>query len=244
MNAITLSAGIADVPLNAIEGGAPMYWHEAQIEHEGLGNSTLRQASDTLKFLRETYGADNEFRANMNPEHRSATHDRLVRERVEGSERAAEQRLGTAMQSLRGEFQRVERNLEEAAGLKPNPAHFDAITSAFFQMKPGQRAETLAGLIEQKENAALATLMEAPLFLTGLVAEQRDSIRGRVLEKADPVAFRLRNALLNAMTKIEAAGNASAPTFAKLRAGTEPGAAKARAEIAAARNIAANGGRR
>lgn len=204
MSIFTVPNGVADVPLDAVEGGAPMYWHEGQIEHEGLNNSTLRQASETLKFLRETYNADNEFRGNMDPESRAATHDRLVRERVEASERNVEQRLGSAMQALRGEYQRVERNLEETAGLKANPAHFDAITSAFYQMKPGERAETLRSLIEQKENAALATLMEAPLFLTGLVAEQRDSIRGRVLEKADPVAFRLRNSLLNAMAILTA----------------------------------------
>ncbi|KTT71474.1 hypothetical protein [Sphingomonas endophytica] len=243
MSTYTVPTGVADVPLKPIEGAMPMHWHEGQVEHEGFNNSALRQASQALGFLHTTYNADNEFRGNQDPEDRAAKHDRLVRERVEASERAAEQRLGSAMQSVRGELQHVERNLEEAAGLKANPAHFNAITSAFFMMKPGQRAETLAGLIQQGENAALATLIEAPLFLTGLVAEQRDNIRNRVMEKADPAAFRLRNALLLAMTKIDAAGDAMAPTFAKLRAGTEPGAAKTRAELAAARNIAAHNGR-
>ena len=244
MNAITLSAGVADVPLARVEGIMPYQAHEANIEHEAFDNSTLRGASDALKFFRETVNADNDFRGNMDPENRAARHDRLVAERVEGSQRAVESRLGTAMGNLRAEWQRVERELADKAGLKADPKWMNAVVGTMHDLpNDGARAQAVAEMIERGDNASLAALIEAPAFVTKLPPELRDGIKGRVLEKADPVAFRLRNALLKAMEKIEAAGNVSAPTFAQLRAGTEPGAAKARAEMAAARSMASNASR-
>lgn len=242
MSNYILPVGLPDVPLASLDSGPPHTIHEAHIEYEAFGsNPALKGGHDALKFIRETYVADNTFRGAQDPEHRAARHDRLVAERVEGSQRTAEQRLGTAMGNLRAEWQRVERELTDKAGLKTDPKWMNAVVGTMHDLpNDGARAQAVAAMIERGDNASLAALLEAPEFVTKLPPELRDGIKGRVLEKADPVAFRLRNALLNAMAKIEAAGNDSVPMFARLRAGTEPGAAKARAEMAAARNVAAN----
>ncbi|WP_336985340.1 hypothetical protein [Altererythrobacter aquiaggeris] len=144
---------------------------------------------------------------------------------------------------MKRELANVEANLEFDAGLKSNDVHFNAVTAAFSYMKPEQRVQTLNDLIQQGENGALATLIEAPLFLTGLTAEQRDSIKERVFNKLDPQRLALRNQLKLALEKMETASIPALKMTAKLRAGTEPGAWRERAKkaaIAAAVNNATN----
>ena len=117
MSIFTVPDNNPDVPLASLADGPSYTMHEAQIDYEAFaGNPALKAASDALKFGRETYVADNEYRGNQDGEDRAATHDRKVRERVEGSQRAVEQRLGAAMATLRGEYQRIERELAEKAG--------------------------------------------------------------------------------------------------------------------------------
>lgn len=230
-----------DVALGKAFDGAPSPLHPANVDYEAAGNNAaMKQVSDVLKWGWDEANAINDLRPNMNPEWRAARHDREVAERVDASQRVWADKMDSARGSLVAEQRRVDRQLEDAAGLKSNPTHFDAITGTFIAMKPGQRAETLAQLVEQGENAALATLIEAPLFLTGLTAEQRDSIKTRVLEKVNPAGLKLSQQLAKAYAKLEDASIASLPMFAALKAGTEPGAAKVRADLAAARNVAAN----
>ncbi|WP_343526011.1 hypothetical protein [Sphingomonas sp.] len=245
MTIITVPEQNVDVALPKAFDGVPSPLHPANVDYEAAGgNAAMKQVSDVLAWGWDEANAINDLRPNMDPEHRSATHDRLIRERVDASQRVWADKMDRARATLKAEQARVDRQLEEAAGLKSNPAHFDAITSAFFSMKPGQRAETLAQLVEQGENAALATLMEAPLFLSGLLAEQRDSIKTRVLEKVNPEGLNLSRQLAKAFAKLEDASFASLTMFADLKAGTEPGAAATRARMAAARNMAANAGQR
>lgn len=234
-----------DVPLASLREGPPHTMHEAQIDYEAFGgNLALKAASDALKFGRETYNSDNEYRGNQDGEDRAATHDKRVRQRVEDSQRTFEQRLGAAMTSLRGEYQRVERELAEKAGLKADPTLTNAIVGTLQGMSLAQRMEAISQMIDDGDNAILATIIEQSTFLTGVPKEVRDTISTRVLMKVDPDGLRLRNGLLNAMMKTEAAGNDSAGMFAKLMDGTEPGAWKVRAQQAAARNMSVNAGQR
>ena len=111
-------------------------------------------------------------------------------------------------------------------------------------MSVPERVGAIAQMIEDGDYSVLATIMEQSTFLTGIPKEVRDSIKTRVLTKVDPVGFRLRNALLTAMANTEAAGNDSGSMFGNLKAGTEPGAWKERARMAAARNASVNAGQR
>lgn len=245
MSILTVPDHNPDVALPKAFDGVPSPLHPANVDYEAASNNpAMKQVSEVLAWGWDEANAINDLRPNMDPEHRSATHDRLVRERVDASQRSWADKMDRARATLKAEQQRVDRQLEDAAGLKPNPAHFDAITSAFYSMKPGERAETLAQLVEQGENAALATLMEAPLFLTGLVAEQRDTIKTRVLEKVNPAGLALSGQLAKAWAKLEEASFASLTMFSALKAGTEPGEAANRAKMAAARNMAMNAGQR
>lgn len=230
-----------DVPLTSLADGPSHTMHEAQIDYEAFnGNPALKAASDALKFGRETYVTDNNFRGNQDGEDRAATHDRKVRERIENSHRSVEQRLGTAMATLRGEYQRIERELAEKAGLISDPALTNAIVGTLQGMSLPERVSAIAQMIEDGDHSVLATIIEQSTFLTGVPKDVRDNIKTRVLTKVDPVGFSLRNALLTAMVKTEAAGNDSGRMFDNLKAGTEPGAWKERAAKEAARNLAVN----
>jgi hypothetical protein len=215
--------------------------HPGQIDFASFGdNPALKRAHDTLKYVFDEGTGINEFRAKPSDEDRAATHDRKVRERCDGFERSAAEKIDGALSGLRAELLTVESNLSNKAGLKPNPVHFDAITAAFHGMKPEQRMATLSQLIEQGDGASLATLVEAPLFLTGLTAEIRDSIKERLYRKVDPMGLKLRDYLKLSLERMDNAANLSVSMFSELRAGTENGAWRKRAETAAARVAAAN----
>lgn len=227
------------------DAGAPGTFHPGNIDYEGFGNNAaLKRASDALKFGFDQGNTLNSLRQNPNPEHRAATHDRIVRERVDEGQRNFEQQLGTAMGELRSELRRVETALDEKAGLKSDPTWRNAVVGTFHDMdSDGARMAAIADMIERGDNASLAALIEAPLIVTKLKPEVHGQLKNRVLTRVDPQGLKLRNQILNAMTKVEAAGEASAGMFNKLRAGAHEGAWKERAQKAAARNLAANFGR-
>lgn len=233
-----------DVPLQRAFPGRQGIFHPENIEvPAGIEHPAFGVAREALTYAYDGVEAADVFRGNQSDEDRSATHDRKTRELVDKTLDAFTEKLTRADNDVRRALADTEAKLADKAGLKPNAAHFDAITAAFHGMKPAQKAETIAGLIEQGENAALATLMEAPLFLTGLTAEQRDTIKERVFAKVDPQGVKLRDALAKAVTKIDMVGNASIGIFQALHADTHPGAARERAAKAAARTLAANTGR-
>lgn len=219
----------------------PEVLHPGQIDYANFGNNAaLKQASDALQHGWNEALAINNLRANPHDEDRAATHDRKVRERVDGFDRSFAEKFDNANAGLKAELRAVEAELERKAGLKSNPAHFDAITAAFYSMKPGQRMATINELIEQGDNASLATLIDAPLFLTGLTADVRDAIKLRVLHKVDPQGLSLSNQLKLAIERMDNAANASLTMRAQLRAGTGQGEWKERAKQAAVRAAADN----
>jgi hypothetical protein len=233
-----------DVPLARVFHGPLGDLHENHIEvPDGMSHPALDVARGALRYAYETVETVDAFRGNQSDEIRSAAHDRLVRERATEARTTFVSKLTNADNELGRALTTVEAKLAADAGLKPNPTHFDAITSAFHQMKPDQRVTTLNQLIEQGEHAALATLIEAPLFLTGLTTEQRDTIKERVYAKVDPQGLKLRDTLAKALKKVDAIGNTSIGVFDQLLAGTHEGAAKERADKAAAHNFAINFGR-
>lgn len=235
MSIITLPSNPAEVvSLPKAFQAPPEMMHPGQIDYASFGgNAALKRASDALQHSWDEALAINELRANPHDEDRAATHDRKVRERVDGFDRSIANRYDGAIAGLRTEFAAVEARLISKAGLKANTLHFDAITASFHNMKPEQRMATIAQLIEQGDGASLATLVEAPLFLTGLTAEIRDSIKERLFRKVDPSGLALRDQLNLALERMDNAVNASLNMRAKLRAGTAQGEWKRRAQQAA-----------
>lgn len=219
----------------------PEPMHPGQIDYASFGdNAALKRASDALQHGWNEGVAINNLRANPHDEDRAATHDRKVRERVDAFDRSFAEMFDNANAGLKAELRAVEAELERKAGLKSNPAHFDAITASFHGFKPERRMATINELIEQGDHASLATLIEAPLFLTGLAAEVRDAIKTRVLHKVDPQGLALTDQLKLAIERMDNAANASLTMRAQLRAGTGQGEWKERAKRAAVRAAADN----
>jgi hypothetical protein len=231
MNMITLPSNPAEVPELPKAFHMP---HSALHRDQFAGdNAAIKLMADTVGGAWEVGNTINELRANPNPEHRAATHDRVVREKVESERTKFIDKFERAKDGLAAELKRVESDLLTKSGLKSNPVHFDAITAAFHGMKPAQRVETINELIEQGDHTSLATLIEAPLFLTGLNAEQRDAIKQRVYLKVDPKGVELRDYLNVCIERADNAANASVIMFGQLQAGAEDGAWKVRAQQAA-----------
>lgn len=215
------------------------------IDYASFGdNPALKRAFDALNYVFDEANSINEFRAKPSDEDRAATHDRKVRERCDKFEPKAAEKLDGAIVGLKSELATVESNLSTKAGLKSIPGHFDAITSCFFGFNAEKRVATVNELIEQGDGASLATLIEAPLFLTGLTAEVRDNIKERLYRKVDPMAFKLMEHLKLSIDRMDNASLKVLPTFGDLRAGTGEGEWRKRAQMAAARNAAANASRK
>lgn len=227
------------VPLPAAFNSPNGYIHAGQVEAERFAeNNALKAMAEALDFGRSEAESLNQLRTTPHDEDRAATHDRKVRERCDAFERKFADKFDNAKAGLQRELSGVEAGIVAKAGLTPNPSHFDAITSAFHMMTPGQRTQTIAELIAQGDHASLATLIDAPLFLTGLGSEQREAIREKVFYKIDPMAVALRDHLKVVLGRVENAANASIGMFASLRAGTNPGDWRNRARDAAVKAAA------
>lgn len=236
---IQLPNHIPNVFLGAAFHSPNGYIHAGQVEvDKHPENGALKAMAEALGYGRLEGESINSLRANPDEDLMPAQHDRAVRERCAASQAKFAEKFDNAKAGLQRELSNVEAGLVTKAGLTPNPSHFDAITAAFHQMKPSQRAETIADLIAQGDHASLATLIEAPLFLTGLKAEERDAIKERVFHAIDPMGVALRDHLKVVLGRVEHAANASVGMFAALSAGTAPGAWKARGQDAAAKAAA------
>lgn len=196
--------------------------HPAQIPYADFGNNAvLKAASDTLTFAQARLAAIDELRGNPHPEDKPATHARKVREAVSAFDRVWADKWDGNKADLQAEHKRVESGLVEKANLKPIDRHFDAVTATFHNMKPEDRSKAITELIGQEDFSSLATLIDAPLFVTGLTAEQRDGIRERVFRHVDPEAVALRDQLETALSKWENASFAGLRIRDKLLAGTD-----------------------
>ena len=219
----------------------PEQMHPGQIEYEAFGNNpALKAAHDALAYGFSTAGQINDLRENPNEEARAATHDRTVREAVDNFDSNWAKKFDQAKRQLQAELAHVNLSLNEAAGLTSDPAWRTAIIGTLQDMTPDGRSEAINAMIEARDHKTLACLIEAPLFVSRLTAETRNGIRDRVLRNVDPEGVRLRDQLAKALDKMEAASLASLPMRAKLRAGTEPGAWRDRAQKAAARAVSSN----
>ncbi|HEY0013180.1 MAG TPA: hypothetical protein VGB79_10055 [Allosphingosinicella sp.] len=213
---------INEVFIGSILPQPPEQLHPAQINFAKFGDHpVLKQASDALGMAWEGIGSIDKLRANPHPEDRPATHARKVRQAVTEFGNAWAQRADGAKAALKAEHRRVEAELETAANLKANERHFGAIVGTFQGLNPGAKAQALDQLIEQGDGPTLATLIDAPLFVTGLTAEQRDAIKMRLLTKVNPAGVALRDQLAKALAKMEAASMASIDAQMKLNTGTD-----------------------
>lgn len=200
----------------------PEQLHPAQINFADFAdNPALKRASETLGYAWEGLAAIDQLRANPHPEDKPATHARKVRQSIDGFDHAWAGRWDGAKADLQAEQRRLEAELERAANLKPVQHHFDAITSTFHNMRAEQRAKALDELVEQADGPALATLIEAPLIVTGLTAEQRDGIKLRLFAKVNPEGLALRNQITKSLAKMEAASLACINARTRLREGTD-----------------------
>lgn len=208
--------------------------HPGQIDYTNYGNNpALKRAHDALKSNFDEAVAINELRANPCDEDRAATHDRKVRERCDGFERRAAEKLDGAVAALRAEVSAVEASLASKAGLKVNPAHLNIIVGTMQGLSPDKRTQTVNELIEKGDGATLAALLEVPLFATGLTERVRDSIKDRLFRKVDPQALALRDQLKLALDRMDKAMNETVRMFGSLKSGAGEGDWKRRAQKAA-----------
>jgi len=200
----------------------PEQLHPAQIAHAEFGdNPALKRASETLAFAWEGLASIDKLRASPHPEDKPATHARKVRQNVDGFDHAWATRWDGAKAELQAEYRRVESDLERTANLTPVESRFSAIVGTLQGMTPGQKAEALDRLIADQDGPTLATVIEAPLFLTGITVEQRDSIKLRLFNAINPAGVALREQLAKSLAKMETASIACIKIRAKLREGTD-----------------------
>jgi hypothetical protein len=207
MNTVTT---ITETYLKPLGNQPPEQVHAAQVNFANHDNNpALQAASETLGYGWDNLGSIRQLRARQgdrfNPEHTPARHDRAIREAVAQFEHEWGPRMDNARTKVKAELERVEGELERAANLKANPAWYNAIVGTLQGKEPGERQQILNDLIEQADGPTLATLLEAPLFVSGLTAEQVGSIRGRLYERVDPKGAALRGQLAKTLTKLEAA---------------------------------------
>lgn len=200
----------------------PEQLHPGNIDYASFGdNAALKRASDTLALAWDKLAALDLLRASPHPLDRPAAHARKVGATLDEFDDGWAGAWDGAKAALKAEQGRVDAELVATSGLKSNPVHFDAITAAFHGMKPEQRASTLSDLIRQGDNASLATLLEAPLFLTGLTAEQRGGIKRQVFNKANPEGLAPSEQLAKSLNKLETASLTCLNARMKLRNGTD-----------------------
>lgn len=233
MSIITLPSNPPEVVemAKAFNQGPPEDLHPGNVEGD---SPALKGANGTLQQIWDGAAALNEQRANPDPEHRAATHDRIMREANDAFERNSIAKLDSAFAALKAELADEEADLADKAGLKPDTTWRFAVVGTIHDMRnAGDQAAAINGMIEQGDHASLAALIDAPLVATGLTAEVRDSIKPRVFLKVDAQAVSRIEQLKLAVERFDKAMNAAPGMFAKLRAGTEPGAYRERAKQAA-----------
>lgn len=208
---------------------APEWLNAGQIDYANFGEDpALKEASEALAYGGDTLAQIDNLRANPHPEHPAARHARVVREAVDAFDNSWATRADGARASLKGRLRTVEADLEKAANLKSNPAHFNAIVGTFGGMNPGERAEALSEIVEAGDGPTLAALLEAPALVSGLKAEQRANLKLQLFLKVNPSGVALRDQLTKALEKLERASIASIRARAALRDGTDRFTARAK----------------
>lgn len=207
MNTVTR---IEDTYLKPEASQAHENMHPGQVNYKDYDdNAALKLANETFDYgftqATEARQLRNRSGGGFDPEWNPARHDRAIRERVGQVDSEWATRMDNTRANLKAELSRVEGELERAANLKPNAAWYGAIVGTLQSKDAGERQDILNDLIDQADGPTLATLNEAPLFVSGLTLEQRDSIRPRLYEKVNPKGAALRNQLTKVMGKVEAA---------------------------------------
>lgn len=227
MNNVT---SIRETYLSPIVEQAPEQCHPAQINFANFDNNpALKRASDALGHMWEKQEAIREARNNPDPEKTPAAHDRVIANALDVHERDYAPKFDGAKAELKAERSRVESQLVNEAGFKPNDKFVNATLGAFNNMEPHERQQALLSLIEEGDGASLATLAEAPAFISGLTAEQKAMIKPRLFERTNPRANALLGQLDKALGKMEAASIAALSYRQQLRAGTDRYAKRAAA---------------
>jgi hypothetical protein len=186
-----------------------------------LDNPVLKRAAETLQYTWDGLASLNEHRATPLPEDNPARHARKVADSLGNFEHNRANRWDGVKAELKAEHRRIESELERAANLKPNAAHFNAIVGTFGGMNPGERARALDELIQASDGPTLATLLDAPAFVTGLTAEQRDNLKLRLFMKVNPAGVTLRDEVARALAKYEAGSIATLRACNALRQGLD-----------------------
>jgi hypothetical protein len=201
---------------------APEQLHPGQISFADFGNNpALKEASEAFGYASEHLASIDRLRGNPHPEHTPARHARAVREALDSFDNAWAHKGDSAKAALKAEHRRVEADLERAANLKPTDKYANAILGTFQGLNPGERARELDQLIEAKDGATLAVLLEAPSLVTGITREQSENLKMRLYLKVNPEGVALRDQLARALVKYEAGSVACLSARAKLREGSD-----------------------
>ncbi len=235
MSDITLQNNYPEVGLEPAFHAPNGYIIGGQAEHEKYPHcAELKTLADALDYGRTEGLSINQFRTNPHEEDRASTHDRKVRERVDGFQRNFVVKFDNALASVKTALQRVEDGIAEKAGLKPNMAIANLTVGTLQGMKnDGERMAAVNEMVDDGDYETLATLMAVPRFATQLPREFLNGLRERVFAKVDPQGFELRDHLKVVLERADKASFASLDMFHDLRSGTAPGEWRERAKQAA-----------
>lgn len=151
---------------------------------EGINPGMVKGDSSEAKYTRQVFTSNSQLLAECNALY--IRHDNRLGERLR-SYRPGE--LDSAKRDTLALAKSHEDALKEKANFKMDPAMATAIVGIFSNMPVHEHAQAVTRLIEEGDGPILAALDKISPVLTKCPPEVRGTIRDRLFEKADPMAF-------------------------------------------------------
>jgi len=182
-------------------------------------NSALKKAFDTANALRKDFTNHHDRRLHRNPKQTLAQHCDDMKRDLQSLDDRTVRRLTSAYSELQREIKSTQMSLDDDAHLDANKEYINAVTGAFYGLSPAKKQEMISKLIEDGEGSDLAILINSSQLLTGLGRKERELIRRRVHEKANPDGVKLLDQLQEAAERWDRGGLGAIRTLQKLGEG-------------------------
>ena len=163
----------------------PGYYKENPGESQAI-----KAAHIEAKAMRNDFTNHHERRITRNPKVTEAQHSEDVKKDLQGLDDKTMQRIRSQSAKFEAEISATLSKLDADANLVLDKDFVTAVTGAFHGLSPSQKMAEIAKMIEHGDSVSLAILIKSPNLITGLDNEQRDSIRRRAHEKANPTGLR------------------------------------------------------
>lgn len=182
-------------------------------------NTAIKKLFDTANAIRNDFTNHHEKRLHRNPKHTPAQHCDDMKRDLKALDDRTVQRLTGAYNELEREIKATEMALDDDANLFANKDYINAVTGAFYGLSPADKSAMISKLIDDGEGSDLAILINSSQMLTGLTKAEREGIRRRAHEKANPTGVKLLDQLKEHAARWDKGGNGAIGSIRKLGEG-------------------------